>query len=115
MTHYFTDDKLNQAMDDVLAIKDALQNIKITKTEKKMRKHFYKVDLWLHDGQTAPITVATSYIERVPDLIEKNKVFFERTSKLMGWEIKDTLFGVGLPEEQYDNELAFADIQDTED
>ena len=81
-----------------------------------MRKQLYKVDLWMSDGKNLPITIATSYIERLPTLVEKNKMYYNRPERqIIGWDLLDTHPTVNMSQQQYDNELTYVDVNDEED
>ena len=76
-------------------------------------KHiFHRVQLQLENGQTPHITIATPDRTRLNDLIEKNKMWFERDSKIVKWKLISDLMPFNLPPEKYEEELSFCDIVD---
>lgn len=79
-----------------------------------MRKIFYKVDLKLSNDQVLPITVATTDINNVGQLVEKYKMLYKSTTghEVVGLEITDIKYTVDMPEKEYEEELMFCDIVD---
>ena len=85
-----------------------------------MRNQFYKTTLNFEMGHTLPITIACKGIEKVPELIERNRVVYEKT-QAMFMKIKGTLrlesfvVNASLPtiqmdEEKYQEEMSYCDI-----
>lgn len=108
--------ELEKAMAEVLMLKDAVGRIKVTKTEKKMRKQLYKVDLRMSNGTKLPIVVATCYIERLPEIIRNNKKYYDRPEyHVEGWNLVESCPTIQLSEHQYEEELTYVDIQDEEE
>lgn len=79
----------------------------------QLRKIFYKVNLKLNDNKVLPITIATSDINKIPELVEKHKVLYlMRGFDVTGFVIADTRFTIQMSEKQYQDELSYCDIVD---
>lgn len=80
-----------------------------------IRKFLYRIKLIREHGREDEITIATVDKSRLPELIERNRVFFElgAAGKIASWKFINELNTLGLPDGKYDEEVAFADIDDT--
>jgi hypothetical protein len=78
-----------------------------------IRKIIYMIRIHFTDGTTAPITVATADKGALPDLIEKNKRWYERTGKVIhNWKLEGEKMLFHLTPEEYEEELSFTDVVD---
>lgn len=79
-----------------------------------MRKTFYKMELIFENGTKLPITIATSDINNLQPLVEKNRMLYTsmQQSTLVGHPITDTRYTFDMPEEAYTEDLQFCDIVD---
>lgn len=81
-----------------------------------LRKIFYKVKLHLSDGRFMPIMIATTDINRIPEIVEKNKGLYMRSEfYVTGFSIDDVKYTVQMDEKQYEDELMHCDIVDEQD
>jgi hypothetical protein len=81
-----------------------------------LRKIFYKVRLHLSDGRFMPITIATTDINRIPQIVESRKVLYMRPEfYVIGFNIDDTKFTIQMTDQQYENELEHCDVVDEQE
>jgi hypothetical protein len=81
-----------------------------------MRKSIYKLDLVCSNGQTLPITLATHNIERIPTLVEQQKVFYAaRGYPIDRFIVTDIRYLLNLDDAAYEFEISFCDIVDEGD
>jgi len=82
-----------------------------------MRSIFYKVKLIMTNNTDLVITVATPYVDKLPELITNKAALYNRPGeyKIARFEVVDVRYTVNMPEQQYQNELSFCDIVDLND
>lgn len=79
-----------------------------------MRQLIFKVELKFDSGTSAIITVATPDRSRVIPFVYKNRMFFEKSGKIIGHAIVDQLITLNMPEKQYEEEVSYCDLVDEE-
>lgn len=79
-----------------------------------MRQIIYTIELTYEDGRTGvPVFIATHNKENLLELINKNKIWWERDGKISKWKIVNENYNVfNLPEEEYENIIATCDVVD---
>lgn len=88
-----------------------------------VRQLIHKIELTREDGSVHEIFIATVDKGRIPDLIEKNKHWFEQgrinpetkqfsTIKVVRWKYLEEILPFAWSEEKYLDEVAHADIVD---
>lgn len=78
-----------------------------------MLKTFYKVVLNLSNNQKLPITIATADINRIPQLVESNKVLYAKDGNAVtGFVLDSTRYPLGMAPDKYEEELMYCDIVD---
>ena len=85
-----------------------------------IRNQFYKTVLHFENGVKLPITVACKGGEKLPELVEKNRIVYENTQaissrspgrvKLTHFTVEGVLPSIQMDEEKYQEELSFCDI-----
>lgn len=84
-----------------------------------MRGQFFKLTLHFSNNSELPITVACTTAELLPELIEKNRVLYERTQAMTNknqpialerFSVQGVMPSLHMTEEKYQDELQFCDI-----
>jgi hypothetical protein len=78
----------------------------------------YKINIILNDGSKHLVTVACSGKEKLPEMYEKNKWIYAdklRGSYSTGFEFVEEKFTIQMSKEQYDGEIMYADLVESND
>lgn len=78
-----------------------------------IRKIFYKIALIQSDGRLYPLTVATTDINKIQELVERHKILYNALGYSTDqFRIVDTLYSFNMSQEKYEEELSMVDIND---
>lgn len=76
------------------------------------RALIYRIQLIFDVGEPAVIHIATKNKERLPYLIDRNKIFFERKSKIARWKFLEEILTYGFDEDVYEQYISDCEIVD---
>ena len=76
------------------------------------RALIYRINLIYDNGQTTVIHIATKDKSRLPELIEKNRLWFEMKNKFTKWKFLEEILTYGFDENTYENYIADCEIVD---
>jgi hypothetical protein len=78
-----------------------------------IRMFIYKIQLQMSDGVGEVMVIATLDKNKLPQLIDKNKHWFEKPNrKVNGWKFGGELNPFTLPLNKYEEEIAHCDVVD---
>lgn len=72
----------------------------------------YRIQLIYEVGEPVVIHIATADKERLPLLIERNKMWFEKKSKIVKWKFLEEILTYGFDESTYEQYIADCEIVD---
>ena len=81
-----------------------------------LRKLIFRVRVIMDDNTGPSFTIATHSKTRLPELIDRNRLFIEQAGTIMKrWELVDEYtHTLTMPDERYRQEIEYCDIIDGE-
>ena len=76
------------------------------------RALIYRIQLMYDNVAPAVIHIATKNKERLPELIERNKLWFEKKSKITKWKFLEEILTYEFDEEVYEQYISDCEIVD---
>ena len=73
----------------------------------------YKLQLTMDDGVTPYLFFATRDPNNIPNILEKNKLWYEKDGrKIVKWKVLEQIPTIQMSEEKYQAELMMCDVVD---